>query len=500
LKTKLLLSFTLALCAIIFACTLTYPFNNDNALYAYMADLLIKGRLPYIGSWDQNFPGIIAVHAVQILVSGHSQLAFHIFDILLQLVGSYFLFKIGTRLYDERAGALAAILAALYYVQQGFWMAGERDTYVSVLLIAAFYFALKKERAFLVGVLAGLTVLFRPTYGLYPVIFFGWHLFDSGRKKNTSLDLIGSLLPLLIVVIIYAAANGLKDLWEATILFNLKVYSGEGASFSFWEPIRFYAISLFAAAAGIWWMWKKERPSLFLWFALFAASVISLIALYRHSVYHYHPAMTLFILASAVGWIKIADVAAAKWSPLRMILPAIILLFFTAQTFRGNTISHVLADIAGRRIQSLDESYDRYEPSTTFGATVQLNVGEYLKAHTSSNEIVQMFGPYSYPQYYAGSLTASRFQTLHAITMRRGGDSLQPFQQNWRVEYLRDMRQNRPLYFIVCDAPEAFRQYYGGKLGHEILREDFRELGTWLDSSYYPETKIGAFTLYRRRG
>jgi hypothetical protein len=56
----------------------------------------------------------------------------------------------------------------------------------------------------------------------------------------------------------------------------------------------------------------------------------------------------------------------------------------------------------------------------------------------------------------------------------------------------------KPLYFIVCDAPEAFRQYYGGRLGHEILRDDFRELGLWLDTNYYPETKIGAFTLYRR--
>jgi len=494
-----LLPFSLLLCAILFACTLTYPFNNDNALYAYMADLLLKGRLPYIGSWDQNFPGIIAVHALQILIGGHSQLAFHIFDIVLQIVGSYLLFKIGTRLYDERAGALAAVLAALYYVQQGFWMAGERDTYVSILLIAAFYFALKKDSAFLVGLLAGLTVLFRPTYGLYPLIFFGWYLFDAQRKR-AALDLIGSILPVLVVVIIYSIAGGLKDIWDATILFNLKVYSGEGASFSFWEPIRFYVISLFAAAAGIRWMWKKERSGLFLWSALFAASVISLIVLYRHSVYHYHPAMTLFILASAMGWIKIADVVAARWSPLRMILPAILFLFFSAQTFRGNTIAHVLADIAGGRIHSLGGSYDRYEPSTTFGVAVQRNVGEYLKAYTSPNEAVQMFGPYSYPQYYAGLLTASRFQTLHAITMRRGSDSLQFFQKNWRAEYLQDMQRKHPLYFIVCDAPEAFRQYYGGRLGHEILREDFRELGVWLDSSYYPETKIGAFTLYRRRG
>ena len=31
--------------------------------------------------------------------------------------------------------------------------------------------------------------------------------------------------------------------------------------------------------------------------------------------------------------------------------------------------------------------------------------------------------------------------------------------------------------------------------GHEILREDFKELGGWLDSNYFPETKDRRFYL-----
>ena len=62
------------------------------------------------------------------------------------------------------------------------------------------------------------------------------------------------------------------------------------------------------------YLWQKERPALYLWTALFAASVISLVVLYRHSVYHYHPAMTLFILLSAVGWVRIADIIAWGFS------------------------------------------------------------------------------------------------------------------------------------------------------------------------------------------
>ncbi len=490
---------TLLICGAIFSCTLTYPFNNDNALYAYMADLALKGHLPYLGSWDQNFPGIILVHAAQIIVSGHSQLAFHAFDILIQLIGSFFLIKVGERLYNMRAGMLAAILAALYYVQQGLWMAGERDTYVSIMLLIAFYFALGRKKPFFVGFLCASAFLFRPTYAAYGAIFLVWYLIPTMERRKVLHYVIGLAVPIVLIVILYGILGGLKDFWDATILFNLKIYGGAGASFNLWEPVRFYWISIIAVSIAIFYLWKKERSALYLWVALFAASVLSLLMLYRHSVYHYHPALTLFILLSAIGWIRITDFVAHKWRFIRTVIPIAVAVYFLFTTFRGNTIQHVLADIANGRIHSLEESYDCYEPSPEFGTRVQTEVGDYLIQHTQPNDTVQMFGPYSYPQYRAGLLTASRFQTLHAITMRSEGDSLQPFQQAWRAGYMNDMRRAKPVYFIVCDAPEAFRQYYGGRLGHEILREDFKELGAWLDSNYYPETKMGAFTLYKRR-
>ncbi len=489
-------------CAVIFGCTLTYPFNNDNALYAYMADLALRGHLPYIGSWDQNFPGIILIHALQILVSGRSQLAFHVFDVVLQLIGSGILILIGKRLYDVRAGVLAAILASLYYVQQGLWMSGERDTYVTIMLLAAFYLALDRKWPALVGALCSLAFLFRPTYAPYAVVFFVWFVTVGSSASKPRLLLkfvIGALVPLFLFVAFYTIVGGLRAFWNATILFNLKIYSGEGAAFSLWEPVRFYAISVIAAVISGIYLWMRERTAFLLWASLFTASVLSLLVLYRHSVYHYHPAMTLLILLSAIGWIRTADWFAETWKPMRYAFPGVILLYFLFSTFRGNTIQHVLLDLARGRIHTLEASYDRYEPSPDFGLRVQTAVGDYLKAHTHPGDTVQMFGPYSYPQYRAGLLTASRFQTLHAITMRGAGDTLQPFQREWREEYMQDMRKKKPLYFIVCDGPPAFRQYYGGRLGHEILRDDFQELGAWLDSNYYSETKIGAFTLYHRR-
>src|SRR5687768_4732197 len=61
----------------LFVPSLFVPMSSDNSIYQSMAyDLLQFGRMPYLGSWDQNFPGIVAIHAVVLAIFGGSDLAF----------------------------------------------------------------------------------------------------------------------------------------------------------------------------------------------------------------------------------------------------------------------------------------------------------------------------------------------------------------------------------------------------------------------------------------
>jgi hypothetical protein len=503
-KAALLLS--LICSALILAGTLTYPFNNDNALFAYMAALLIEGKLPYLESWDQNFPGVLLVHAPQILLFGRSQLAFHFWDVALQLLGSYYLFRLGLRFGGREAAVLAPILGALYYLHQGLWMAGERDTYVSILLLAALFFATSngtiRRGWLLAGVLLGLAILFRPTYGLV-VLPFGAYVWLVDRKvKSVLRHWLGVAFPLILVGMAYLLAGDLDEFYEATIRFNTEIYIGQGSVFSIWEPIRFYTPLSPFAVVGLWWLWKRDSQSAILLLFSLVACAASLLMLYRHSVYHYHPAMTIFLLISAVGiakciqWLTERARSRGLRISIRVGTIAFVMVFFGLQAVRGNTIKTVLSDIYLGRIRSLADSYDRFEGSPEFGVKVQQQVGEYLADRTEQGAAVQMFGPYSYPQYYSHTTTASRFQTLHALTMRSEDRELTPMQIAWRREYLQDLARVRPEYFIVCDAPGAFRQFYAGRLGHEILRDDMTEVGEWLSANYTVDTTIGAFTIY----
>lgn len=479
--------------------------NNDNVLYAYMSSLLLEGRLPYTGSWDQNFPGVLLVHLPQILVLGRSDLAFHIWDMALQLVSCWLLYRIGRRLGGDMAGSLATILAALFYVQQGLWTAGQRDTYVTLLMLAAtdrlLIAEVLRRQSYLIGLLLGLALLIRPTYGLYllgPMVILG------GVMREQLRYILGSVTPWAATIVLYALAGGLGEFYLATIRFNSDIYIGQGAEFGLWEPVRYYAVSLVAAVAGFIWLARAGAYRvLALWSIFFISSVVSLVLLYRHSAYHYHPAMIMLILMSAIGWAKMIQLASERVRGVtiqRTITAAGALLivgFFSFQTFRGNTIQHLLRDLAVGKIGSLQQMYSYYEGSSEFGYVPQLRLSEYLQRTCTEGEAVQMFGPYSYAQYRAGLSSASRFQTLHGLVMRREGTALQPYQIRWRDEYLYSLDSVRPKIFIVSDGPEAFRQYYGGRLGHEILNEDWTELNAWLHKHYSQDTVIGTFTAYR---
>jgi hypothetical protein len=501
---------SLAICALVFACTLTYPFNNDNALYAYMSALLLEGKLPYLGSWDQNAPGILLVHMPQIVLMGRSQFAFHLWDIALQLIGCYYLFRLGLQLSGRASAVIAPLLAAFYYVHQGFWMAGERDTYVTILLLAATFEMIRDDRTHmrigLSGSLFGFAVLFRPTYGLALSLALVWVLIHFRSLPKSARFALGGAAPVVALLLIYLLSAGLSELYLAVIGFNTSIYIGQGSVFSFWQPIKAYWWLVPFALLGAYSLLRERRSTLILLLGMMAAGVASLLLLYRFSVYHYHPAMVIFLLIAAVGVGRASDMIAAKSRSLRgqaaIRLACYSLLFVVVgiQSFRGNTIKHVLSNIATGKISTIWEAYSYYEPDTTFGVLKQREVGEYLRSRTRAGEAVQMFGPYSFPQYFSHTSTASRFQTLHALTMRQSERPLQDFQLRWREEYLRDLESVKPKYFVVCDAPEAFRQYYGGRLGHEILREDMTEVGASLQRDYLADTTIGAFTIYKRRG
>src|SRR5580704_646395 len=80
-----MMSLLLVINAGILAVVFLIPFNSDLDLHHTMGLALTQGHLPYLGSWDNNFPGIVYFHALSILLFGKGYIGFRILDMLVHL-------------------------------------------------------------------------------------------------------------------------------------------------------------------------------------------------------------------------------------------------------------------------------------------------------------------------------------------------------------------------------------------------------------------------------
>jgi uncharacterized membrane protein len=333
--------FCISLCTLILLPTLTYPLNNDQALYGYMGERLLHGGLPYVASWDQNLPLIVFIHAFETLVFGHSDLGFRVFDLLLQIAFLWTLNHWLARHIGSLAAFLAPIMISAYYLHQGFWMAGERDVYVTMLLLYSLV-AIDGDHPLLAGVLQGLSLLLRPTdLFILPIVLLFLY---RKRIRSAITAIIGAALPTLAVIAIYLIAGHLSDLYDATVRYNLTVYTSEGSLFPFFAPIHVYWVTIPFFALGAFVLLKKQREDTIFLFLLLAVAFVGVLFFTRHAVYHYHPMMTIyfFMVVAAFEW---------KWLRMPVVAIPIVIAVFLFIAIRGNTVKHVLTRVARERVE-----------------------------------------------------------------------------------------------------------------------------------------------------
>ena len=311
-----IMPFCLAVCgaSIILLVTLLLPLGFDNDLYESMGWALYAYHgLPYIASWDHNFPGIVFVHWASIALFGASDFGFRLFDYLVHIAMAGFYYRVLRTWLSPRTSVLAVIIFALYYASGQWGLAGQRDTYAAFLLLGA-VFAFVKLRsnarhasisALIMGILCGSTFLMRPTYVFFAISFLILILGLPNKIRMVSFYLAGCAMPIIAFLLPYVfIKDGLVQVYDTIIRFNLDVYSEVSVPINLWSHGRapifiFAALGLFFAfrersAARNW----QDRTMMLL---LAASALISPIMMGKYFTYHFEPFMLLVIPFAALG-------------------------------------------------------------------------------------------------------------------------------------------------------------------------------------------------------
>ncbi|GEM_PF-2365959 len=420
---------------------LVLPFSWDNSVYQSMGwDLHVYGKIPFLGSWDVNFPGIVYLHALVIALLGRSDIAFRSFDVIVQVLTAWCFYRLLVRWFRPSFALVSAVLYELLYVSLTWSVAGQRDAFVPLLLFSGlilFYKALDTSgrngfRFFTAGFLISLTFLIRPTYLLLPVAVVLAYAFTYRIDKRIIYFNFGLLASFLLLLLPYTLhSNGLRDFWRFAIQFNLDLYSPVTRSLGVFffalqsSGVVAFSYTLLGLIAVLITHYRKPYKSpvetrafskfdKLLYLFLILSSLISIFFLRTFQADHYLLLLALLSPLMAFGILAPMMVIPRK---LDIVVTAFLLLYVAYRLYPRDLVKTY---IAGTRTSgALGYVYRAVDNDSLCGYEAEAEAVNYLKAADSTREPVEVIC-YNRPylRVKAGLESATRFSELLPLAMK----------------------------------------------------------------------------------
>lgn len=415
--------------------SLVQPMGGDQALYAYVADRIRAGGLPYRDAWDQKPPAVHFLYAgMRAVWNGDAVVPAA--DIAAAAAVAWLLSRIGAAAGPAGSGAAAALLFLFLSNPSLTRLAGIRlrsqcETFIAVIVAGALLILLRKRRsghaAIWAGVLLGLAFTFKYNTAVFAAAAAGaaW-LVRRFTLADTMKLAAGFAIPVALMLAIFAAGGALRPLIDATIVYNLQ-YSGE--TYGAVSPLRYLAtfpieraradalwtlggagcLLLVAGAAG-----RRERLVPVVWVAAACASIA--INGSRSLPQYFIQANPALALAAgwggALAWQWIAAVAGRR----ARLAAAAAALIVAAGVWRvvdaqlPKLVAQTVFD--ARRAFGLiprDVYLARFDDDRKYSAAAAAALGGYLRAHSTADQPVYVFGFTCGAYLEADRVSASRF-------------------------------------------------------------------------------------------
>ena len=528
--------------AAILAINLVRPFHHDNAIYQSIAWQWVRyGRLPYIGSMDNNFPGIIYFHAISCLIFGNSEIGFRIIETTLQLLVAALMFALMRRWYSSRAAFMTAVLSSEIYLSGGEWSAGQRDSFAVLMLLLALVvlfqlrdavqetasqFNLRQKypttvwahaKSVFIGMALGMTVLLRPTYGLFciAVIFSLLSTFGKERWRFVASFSTGFFAVLALAMLPYLAIPGaFRSIYLATIRLNAEVYGTsayrrtpwEGGAWKHW----LFVVGALGASIGlsIYGKLNKKgrlgspayqricRADFVLFVMLCLGAVLSLFLMGKYFRTHFQPIyqFSIVLIATAVERIVIG----LRPKILRGLSMMLVVVVGAGFLYSWNLL-YALAQATTHHVHDPIESVAEYiYPDTLWGYAKQRQLASYIQHNTLPGDRNELTCADPWLSYRTGLQIASRFIHIVHLVIKKPDGTYATFQKEWQSEYLDSLRKIRPKFFVTAFGPTPKTNEFLPDVPYRAL-EAIPGYDSVLRTYYRYDTTIGWWLVYRRK-
>jgi hypothetical protein len=490
--------------------TLSFRVGVDQSVFLYIGSEILEGRWPYVATWEGDYPGMMFLQAGEIAVFGRSIAMFRVFDLLVQLVTVWLIYRITFRVSGRAGAVLAAGLYCLLYQSYGPWNTAQREGFATPFGLAGYWLYFTADRrkpvttAFLIGLGLGIAVTFKPT--MLALAWFYFPLLPQVRWSDAKLigfGLAGLVLPSLAFVGFYAAIGKLTDLYQATIAYQ-PIYTarlrGDRPLLLHWlsSALKLGRQSVMVMLGYLPFLADpdRRRERLMLYCA-YLGCIAMVVVQGTFAGYHYLPGMAVGSILIGTGFTTVVGWARRRWPRL---FPSGVREVALAALLVGLLIPKYMSPRAVNKVVRLrflnGPAPGEFRVGTVFDFSESYDAAQYLRERTRPDDRIQIWGYEPLVYYLSERDAASRFQITHPLVMRVPGRELSPMQAGWRAEFLRQVAELKPRYVGVVRG-DAWWWAPDEKTSEQLL-DDFPEWKAYIASHYELERTIGRFLLYRR--
>jgi hypothetical protein len=509
--------------------TLWFNLGMDQSIFAYTAWVWKQYHLaPYIGVWNQTFPGIFVIHRLALEFFGDTVFAFRLLDFLVQLSSLFLIFYLARKLSGfSISGFLASIFYGIYYYGLGISGAGQRECFVFWILLVCLAMAVAVEkrillRALLSGILLGFAFLLKPTFALAWLVFGAWYFAQSRSRKTgaATIELViffaACLLPILITIACYWRLDALATLYQSTIWFNSAIYD----RMSEWPAeLRFfltsalsitilenYPLLFLGTVLALALHFKKLSPARDLqllqgMISLMGMGILSYAVQGKYFPYHLVPFAGLMTIMA--GWafgqlIFLArDLTKSAFGRFGItalgLFPIIFMLASLDPWGKEFAVRFALRDFDRAYAAGFATPQDRQMSANYYLAA------KYLKPMLRPQDNIACFGPDPLIPFLLQKKLPTWFPCVQHLLFLRHDGKIEPLQQEWITEFQDQIIKARPRFILVSNnfpgQYDKLFNFMNRDLG-KALDQQFPQLKIFIRQNYRLRQNIGYVQIY----
>ena len=474
------------------------PLERDEGEYAYIAQRMLEGDVPYRDAFDQKPPAVFVAYAGAFLLLGTSVEAIHVFAQLWSAVTTLLLFLLVRRLADETAALFAVLVFALASADASITASAANAEVFMLLPMVASLLCLERGLAagrwgwwLACGALAASACWFKQvaaTHALFVALFAASDRIGSARPGLTGLGRryawmgLGAALASAPWIAWLAAAGAWEPFVDAVFLHNFE-YAAELSPRQGLANLR-YALARMLASFGVLWLVAgvamlrpgrlRLRPRAWAMLVAWAAASLLGVSLGLYFRPHYF-IQSLPALAALCG---VAFGAAARWLLARPrpgvaaagIAALVLLVLAPPLLANRKTLLAGSPEAVSRRLYGLNPFPE------------SLAIARYIERTSEPDDFVYVVG--SEPQifFYSGRRSATRYIFFYPLTADHPGALAR------QRSAIAEVEARRPLYVVRTNIPTSLltsegTERYVFEASDRMLQQHYRlELVARLDA------------------